>query len=273
MSRGLGAKLSLLMTVDSTPEATKISAREIRHDRKTNEQNSPPNVTFKKKKKRMKKKSMLSSSPKGKKSTLMPLKELKLGSKIDGIVAGFTEFGIFIRTNIDMKGKGSNGYALLHKSQIRDEPVDDLAKLFRIGAVLKDLRVININYAKGEVGLSLRKQRKKRKKFADITLGVDMEATVSKVVPYGAFLDFGYDRNALIHVSRISQKKIGNVRQWLNEGDKVVAHIIKKDTVKGTLAASMLDTEADRFLDRRSFHMKEIKKRCQMNIKLISSNH
>merc|ERR1712038_1163782 len=63
---------------------------------------------------------------------LLPLTDLKLGSEIEGYVAAFTSFGIFIKTNFDFKKKGSNGYALLHKSQIRDEPIEDLTKLFRI---------------------------------------------------------------------------------------------------------------------------------------------
>mmetsp|Transcript_22026 Transcript_22026/g.26996 ORF Transcript_22026/g.26996 Transcript_22026/m.26996 type:complete len:194 (+) Transcript_22026:152-733(+) len=60
----------------------------------------------------------------------LPIHNLKLGSKIDGTVAAFTSFGIFLKINYNSKGKGSKGYALLHKSQIRDEPVDDLSKLF-----------------------------------------------------------------------------------------------------------------------------------------------
>ena len=227
-----------------------------------NSEKSTAKVT-RKKKKRTRPKSINSRATKSKKSKLVPLANIALGSKIDGVVAGFTDFGIFIKTNVDMKGKGSKGYALLHKSQIRDEPIDDLAKLFRIGAVLKNLRVIDIKYAKGEVGVSLRKQREKRKKLSDIKLGVDMTATVSKVMPYGAFLDFGYDKNALLHVSRMSQKKITNVRQWLNEGDKVVAHVINTDKRKGTMAASMLDMEADRFLDKRSAHITRIKERSE----------
>ena len=221
----------------------------------------PTSKKGRRKNRRKKGRSALSKTQKSKKSELVPIADLVLGSKIDGVVAGFTDFGIFIRTNVDMKGKGSEGYALLHKSQIRDEPVDDLAKLFRIGAALKGLRIIDIKYAKGEVGLTLRNQREKRKKASDIKFGVDMTATVSKVMPYGAFLDFGYDKNALLHVSRMSQKKINNVRQWLNEGDKVVAHVINKDEKTGNLAASMLDRDADRFLDKRSAHIKRMKER------------
>ena len=190
---------------------------------------------------------------------LAPLSDLKLGSKIDGHVAAFSSFGIFIKTKFDFKNRGSNGYALLHKSQIRDEPVEDMSKLFRIGAKVKGLRVININYAQGEVGVSLRGKRKGRKSMREVPIGKEMIGTVSQVVAYGAFVDVGADVNALVHISRISQKKIKNIRHFVNDGDKVTIRVISKDEGKKTMAASMLGKDADEYLDGRSAHMKKMR--------------
>lgn len=147
---------------------------------KTRKSKSPSKITKK-----------LTKSKKVMTESLLPSTELQLGSKIDGHVAAFTSFGVFIKTNYDFKDRGSHGYALLHKSQIRDEPIEDLTKLFRIGAQVKGLRVININYAKGEVGLSLREQRPERMDMKDVPVGKDIEGTVSKVVSYGVFVDVG----------------------------------------------------------------------------------
>jgi len=189
---------------------------------------------------------------------LLPLSDLKLGSKIDGHVAAFTAYGIFIKTKYDFKGKGGNGYALLHKSQIRDEPVEDMSKLFRIGAKVKGLRAIKVNYAKGEVGVSLRTPRAGRKDLQEIPIGQEIEGTVSKVVPYGAFVDVGANVNALVHISRISQIKIRNIQNVISVGEKVHLHILSKDLDKKTMAGSMLDEEADMYLDRRTEQMKEM---------------
>lgn len=196
------------------------------------------------------------------KGPLLPITDLKLGATIDGYVAAFTDFGVFIKINYDLNGKrSSGGYALLHKSQIRDETVDDVKKLYRIGAQVKNLRVININYAKGEVGLSLRDQRAKRKDLNQYTIGKEYEGTVSRVVSYGAFVDVGARQNALLHISRISSKKIENVRNFVNEGDKVVVRIISKDQKKGTMAASMLSREADEYIERRSKQLNRMRSR------------
>lgn len=193
-----------------------------------------------------------------------PLTDLKLGSTVEGVVAAFTDFGVFIKLNYDIKGKGKKskgGYALLHKSQIRDEPVVDVQKLFRIGNVVKGLRVVTINYDKGEVGLSLRKQRQKRKSLNKYKVGQEYEGKVVRVMDYGAFVDVGAKNNVLLHISRISQKKILNIRNWLNEGDDVKIRIIGKDEKKQTMAASMLDSEADEYLDRRSEQLKKMNDR------------
>lgn len=200
-----------------------------------------------------------------KKQKLLPLTDLKLGSTITGHVAAFTSFGLFIKTNYDFRNKGVCGYALLHKSQIRDEPVDDLSKLFRVGAKIKGLRVIKVDYAKGEVGVSLRTKRSGRTNIKDVPVGEEIEGVVSKVVSYGAFVDIGANVNALVHISRISQNKIKNIRQVINEGEKVKIHILNKDVKKKTMAASMLDGTADEYLDRRSEQMKKMRESIKLD--------
>eukprot|EP00979_Chaetoceros_neogracilis_P017350 scaffold10203_cov272-Chaetoceros_neogracile.AAC.49 len=201
--------------------------------------------------------------------TILPLTELKLGSKVEGRVAAFTEFGVFIKINYNLKNKGGAGYALLHKSQIRDEAVEDPKKLFRIGNVVKDLRILTINYEKGEVGVSLRKQRDTRKSMSEFEIGKEYKGKVARVVSYGAFIDVGAKANALLHISRISQKKIENIRNWVNEGDTVNVRIVSVDDKKNTLAASMLDMEADEYLNKRSKQLKKMRQRSdEKNAKL-----
>ena len=194
-----------------------------------------------------------------KKFLILPLSDLKLGSKITGRVAAFTDFGIFIKINYSLKDKNGRGggYALLHKSQIRDEPVKDLKKLFRIGAVVKDLRVLTVDYEKGEVGLSLREKREERKSLSEFTVGKEYVGKVARIVNYGAFIELGAKANALLHISRVSQKKIKNIRNWLNEGDSVSVRIIDIDEKKNTMAASMLESGADEYLDRRNEQIKK----------------
>ena len=184
--------------------------------------------------------------------TLQPLSELKLGSKIDGVVAGIAEFGAFVKTKYAIRGKDDTskeaGYALLHKSQIQDEKVDSVSDVLRVGDQIRNARVVSINYAKGEVSISLRKPRPKRRSLNEIKVGAEYDGKVANVTPYGAFIDIGAKKNALLHVSRISNAMVTNVRDYVNEGDWVTVHVISKDD---GLACSMLDKQADEYLNKR----------------------
>jgi len=190
---------------------------------------------------------------------LQPLSALKLGSKIDGVVCGITEFGAFVKTRYQIRSKDDSkskqaGYALLHKSQIQDDKVEDVSKVLRVGDHIKNARVTSINYAKGEVSISLRRPRPERRTLDDIKVGMELDGRVANITPYGCFVDIGAKKNALLHISRISQEKVNNPRDYVNEGDWVTVHIIEKNN--GGLACSMLDKTADEYLNKRQKQQK-----------------
>lgn len=182
---------------------------------------------------------------------LKPVKDLVLGSEIEGFVASFTPFGAFIKISYDIKGKNIPGFALLHKSQFMDERVDDLRDHLKIGQHLKKLRVINVNFDKGQVGVSLRKTRGKRMDFSEVLVGSEVVGKVTTVKSYGAFVDIGCKKNVLLHISRISQQKIENIRHFVKEGDVVKIRISDKDEKKKSLAGSMLSYSAERYVKKR----------------------
>lgn len=190
---------------------------------------------------------------------LQPLSALKLGSKIDGVVCGITEFGAFVKTRYQIRSKDDSkskqaGYALLHKSQIQDDKVEDVSKVLRVGDHIKNARVTSINYAKGEVSISLRRPRQKRRTLDDIKVGMEVDGRVANITPYGCFVDIGAKKNALLHISRITQEKVNNPRDYVNEGDWITVHIIEKNN-RG-LACSMLDKTADEYLNKRQKQQK-----------------
>eukprot|EP00559_Dactyliosolen_fragilissimus_P006470 CAMPEP_0184860712 /NCGR_PEP_ID=MMETSP0580-20130426/5551_1 /TAXON_ID=1118495 /ORGANISM="Dactyliosolen fragilissimus" /LENGTH=341 /DNA_ID=CAMNT_0027357925 /DNA_START=161 /DNA_END=1186 /DNA_ORIENTATION=- len=209
------------------------------------------------------------NAPKTTPKDLQSLKSLKLGSSIDGWVASITPFGAFIKTSFDFKGNNQFGYALLHKSQISDKNVKHVSDFLQIGQHIQNMRVITIDYEKGEVGLSLRRSRAKRRDISDIKVGDEIEGKVTSVASYGAFVDIGVKVNALLHISRITQDKIKNIRDWVNEGDIIKIHIIAKDERKKTLAASLLDSDADDYLNWRLLQKKKLKERSLVGDKRI----
>lgn len=182
--------------------------------------------------------------------TFKPLKDLQLGSLLSGTVVDVCDFGAFI--NIGYATYGSRaGTALLHISQIQDKKIINIHDILKVGDMIKAARVTSIDLNKGEVGLSLRSPRAKRRDLSTMKVGDELNGKVDSVVSYGVFVDVGTNANALLHISRITGGAIENVRQYLNEGDSVSVHVIDIDTKKNTLAVSMLDKKADQYLDRR----------------------
>lgn len=179
-----------------------------------------------------------------------PLKDLKLGSLISGTVVDVCDFGAFV--NIGYATRGSRaGTALLHISQIRNERIMNIHDVVKVGDVIEGARVIGVDAKKGEVGLSLRARRQKRKDITSWKVGDEVEGRVDSLLPYGAFIDIGANVNGLLHISRVTGGAIENIRHHLNEGDSVSVHIIDIDADRRTMAVSMLDKKADLYLDKR----------------------
>eukprot|EP00804_Cyclotella_cryptica_P011417 CCRYP_016378-RA/>CCRYP_016378-RA protein AED:0.32 eAED:0.32 QI:223/0/0.5/1/0/0.5/2/0/326 len=233
------------------PEAT---TRNVNDERTVGKRRDPSSGIANKSTRKMR-----NSSKKGKdkqrsnnkKSTksFKPLKDLKLGSLISGKVVDVCDFGAFV--DIGYASRGSRpGTALLHISQIQDDKIDNIRDVINIGNTV-EARVINVDLVKGEVGLSLRKPRPKRKDLSAFKVGDKLVGRVDTVLPYGAFIDVGASVNPLLHISRITGSAIENIRHYLNEGDSVPVHIIDVDVDRKTMAVSMLDKKADQYLDRR----------------------
>ena len=179
-----------------------------------------------------------------------PLKDLNLGSIVSGNVVETCDFGAFV--DIGFASRGSRpGTALLHISQIQDTKIDNIDDVVKKGDTIKEARVIKIDYVKGEVGISLRNAREKRKDISEFRVRDKLVGRVDTVLPYGAFIDVGANVNPLLHISRITGSAIENIRHYINEGDSVPVHLIDIDVEKKTMAVSMLDMKADQYLDRR----------------------
>lgn len=182
--------------------------------------------------------------------TFKPLKDLVLGSKVSGTVVDVCDFGAFVNIGYNTRGSRA-GTALLHISQIKNEKIKNIHDVIKVGDVIEGARVIGVDPKKGEVGLSLRSRRQKRKDFQSLKVGDEIEGKVDSLLSYGAFIDVGVNVNGLLHISRITGGAIENIRHHLNEGDPVSVHIIDIDADRKTMAVSMLDKKADLYLDRR----------------------
>jgi len=151
------------------------------------------------------------------------LSEIKVGDKIDGIVSGVVPFGLFV----DLDGVEG----LVHVSEIAWEKVDNPANYYNVGDKIT-AEVIDIDEKKGKVGLSLKRLienpwEKVAEKYPENT---KVKGTVTRVVPFGAFIEIEKGLEGLIHISELAKE--------LKEGDKVDAIVTIVDPNEQRLGLS-----------------------------------
>lgn len=74
----------------------------------------------------------------------------------------------------------------------------------------------------------------------DLQLGMKLEGTVRNVVDFGAFIDIGLKNDGLVHISKISNKRIKHPLDVLSIGDIVEVKVIDIDLDKKRVGLSMI---------------------------------
>lgn len=110
-----------------------------------------------------------------------------------------------------------------------------------------EVQVITVDKEKNKLVLSGRKVARKKEeeernhKIAMMVPGAVTEGVVESIMPYGAFIALGDGISGLVHISQISQKRIGSVHEVLKEGQKVKVKILNTNDGKVSLSMKALE--------------------------------
>ena len=88
--------------------------------------------------------------------------------------------------------------------------------------------------------------RKDVMKLEDLEEGMVLNGTIRNVVDFGAFIDIGIKNDGLVHISKISNKRVKNASDLLTVGDIVKVKVIGIDKDKGRVSLSMRDVSQDK---------------------------
>jgi small subunit ribosomal protein S1 len=126
--------------------------------------------------------------------------ELKVGDVVEGTITGVIDFGAFV--NVD----GIEG--LIHISEISWERVEDPRKYVKNGDKVQ-AKIIAID--KDRLSLSLKQMSEDpwMKDVEAIKKGQTIEGTITRITPFGAFVQLTPAVEALVHVSEISDASAG----------------------------------------------------------------
>ncbi len=128
------------------------------------------------------------------------------------------------------------------KNRIADIDKTELAKKIDIDmytlndildAFISPLRDIRDSYD----GLKLRSDIMK---FEDIKVGDELDGVVRNVVDFGAFVDCGVKYDGLVHISKMSTKRINHPSDILSVGDNIHVYVIDIDYTKHRLGLSLI---------------------------------
>jgi small subunit ribosomal protein S1 len=124
------------------------------------------------------------------------LTSLKISDVVKGVVTGIVDFGAFV--NVD----GIEG--LIHISEISWERVASVADVLKIGDQI-EAKIISID--KDRLSLSIKQTTTDPwlDEAAKFHIGNDVEGTITRITPFGAFVQISPAVEALVHVSELGE--------------------------------------------------------------------
>ncbi len=166
------------------------------------------------------------------------LASVKIGDKVTGMVKNITDFGAFV----DLSGMDG----LLHITDMSWGRINHPSEMLTIG-MNAEVIILDVNKEKERVSLGLKQLTDNP--WEDIEsrfpVGQPVKGRVTKLVPYGAFVEIERGVEGLIHVSELSwTKRISRPSDVLELDQDVDAVVlgISKEEQKISLGVRQLDT-------------------------------
>jgi len=164
------------------------------------------------------------------------LTSLKVGDSVEGVVTGVIDFGAFV--NVD----GIEG--LIHISEISWERVDDPRNYVKVGDTVK-AKIIAID--KDRLSLSLKQMSddpwlSEVKKFKK---GDVVEGKITRITPFGAFVQISPSVEALVHVSEMGGEDGVDPEKIFQLNEKKQFKVLDIDADNRKIALSLRDASKD----------------------------
>jgi small subunit ribosomal protein S1 len=170
------------------------------------------------------------------------LDELAEGDVRSGRVTSLADFGAFV--NID----GADG--LVHLSEISWERIQHPNEVLKVGDEVK-VKVISVDRDRKRIGLSIRQLQQDPwlQKVGELKEGMLIEGTITHLTKFGAFARIGNDLEGLIHVSELSEQRVGHPKEVVKEGEVVTLRVIKIDPERRRIGLSRRKVDSAAYTD------------------------
>lgn len=160
------------------------------------------------------------------------LDNLEEGEVREGTVSSVVNFGAFV----DLGGMDG----LVHVSELSWQHVNHPGELMNVGDKVK-VKVLEVDRERERISLSIRQTTEDPWDVfaAENEVGHVVEGTVTKTVPFGAFVSVADGVEGLVHVSEIAMHRVESPELELSIGQKVTVKITEKDDERRRVSLSI----------------------------------
>ena len=160
------------------------------------------------------------------------LTNLKPGEVRRGVVSSVVNFGAFV----DLGGMDG----LVHVSELSWKHVDHPGSVVQVGDEI-DVQVLEVDYDRERISLSLKAtQQDPWQEFASAhQVGELVYGRVTKLVPFGSFVQVGEGIEGLVHISEMSAHHVDLPEQVVTPGEELWVKIIDLDLQRRRISLSI----------------------------------
>ncbi len=169
------------------------------------------------------------------------LSELQENEVRTGVVSSLCDFGAFVDLG------GADG--LIHLSELSWGRVAHPREVLNVGDEVQ-VYVLHIDRERRRIALSLKRLQPEPWSQIDerYQIGQLIQGTITKITNFGAFARLDGDVEGLIHISELSDQRIGHPREVVQEGQTLDLRVIRIDSARKRIGLSLRrvnDTEIE----------------------------
>lgn len=160
------------------------------------------------------------------------LEKLSKGMRLKGTVSSIVDFGAFVDLG------GIDG--LIHISELSWSHVNHPSEVVKVGEEV-EVEVLDVDLQRERISLGLKQTTEDpwTKLVETYPVGTVVDGKVTKIVPFGAFIELGANVEGLVHISEMAMCHIDSPSQVVHVGDSVKVKVMDVNVERRRISLSM----------------------------------
>ena len=160
------------------------------------------------------------------------LSKLKPGMRLKGTVSSIVDFGAFVDLG------GIDG--LVHISELSWNHVNHPSEVVKVGDEV-EVEVLDVDLQRERISLGLKQTTPDPwiQLVENYPVGTIVDGKVTKIVPFGAFVELGDSIEGLVHISEMAGRHIDTPAQVVHAGDDVKVKVMEINPERRRISLSM----------------------------------